>query len=74
VPVLTGLPFGHVPTKVCLPVGAKTELLVEGRDVFVAWGHVGHGDHGHDHPHHDHPHHSHDDPHGHDHDHHGHNH
>lgn len=74
VPVLTGLPFGHVPTKVCLPVGAKTELLVEGRDVFVAWGHVGHGDHGHEHPHHDHPHHSHDDPHGHDHDHHGHNH
>ncbi|MBB3193863.1 LD-carboxypeptidase [Roseateles terrae] len=74
VPVLTGLPFGHVPTKVCLPVGAKTELLVEGHDVFVAWGHVGHGDHGHDHPHHDHPHHTHDDPHGHDHDHHGHNH
>lgn len=59
-PVLTGLPFGHVPTKVCLPVGAKTELLVEGRDVFVAWGHVGHG--------HDHPHHEHDDQHGHDHD------
>ncbi len=74
VPVLIGLPFGHVPTKVCLPVGAKTELLVEGRDVFVAWGHVGHGDHGHDHPHHDHPHHTHDDQHGHDHDHHGHNH
>ncbi|UXH80022.1 LD-carboxypeptidase [Roseateles amylovorans] len=50
VPLLTGLPFGHVPTKVCLPIGAKTELLVEGRDVFVAWGHVGPG--GHDHHHH----------------------
>ena len=22
-PILTGLPFGHVPTKVCLPVGAR---------------------------------------------------
>jgi muramoyltetrapeptide carboxypeptidase len=36
-PILTGLPFGHVPTKVCLPVGAKVELLVEGRDVLVGW-------------------------------------
>lgn len=39
VPVLTGLPFGHVPTKVCLPVGAKVQLAVEGRDAFVLWGH-----------------------------------
>lgn len=39
VPVLTGLPFGHVPTKVCLPVGAKVRLAVEGRDAFVLWGH-----------------------------------
>ena len=38
-PVLTGLPFGHVPTKVCLPVGAKVTLAVEGRDAFVLWGH-----------------------------------
>ncbi len=37
--VLTGLPFGHVPTKVLLPVGAKTTLAVEGRDAFVLWGH-----------------------------------
>jgi muramoyltetrapeptide carboxypeptidase len=37
-PVLTGLPFGHVPTKVCLPVGARVLLSVQGRDVFVAWG------------------------------------
>jgi muramoyltetrapeptide carboxypeptidase len=37
VPVLTGLPFGHVPTKVCLPVGRKVQLVVDRRDVFVAW-------------------------------------
>jgi muramoyltetrapeptide carboxypeptidase len=39
-PVLTGLPFGHVPTKVCLPVGAKVTLAVEGRDAFLLWGHL----------------------------------
>ncbi len=38
VPVLTGLPFGHVPTKVMLPVGHKVELLVQGRDALVFWG------------------------------------
>ena len=38
-PVLTGLPFGHLPTKVMLPVGAKVHLAVEGRDAFVLWGH-----------------------------------
>ncbi|GAB2577976.1 LD-carboxypeptidase [Ramlibacter solisilvae] len=38
-PVFTGLPFGHVPTKVCLPVGEKVHLAVEGRDAFVLWGH-----------------------------------
>jgi muramoyltetrapeptide carboxypeptidase len=37
--VLTGLPFGHVPTKVLLPVGAPVELAVEGRDAFLLWGH-----------------------------------
>jgi len=36
-PVLSGLPFGHVPTKVTLPVGAKVELLVDGRDVLIGW-------------------------------------
>jgi muramoyltetrapeptide carboxypeptidase len=40
VPVLTGLPFGHVPTKVLLPVGAKVDLLVEGRDALLVWGHL----------------------------------
>ena len=38
--VLTGLPFGHVPTKVLLPVGASVSLLVEGRDAFLLWGHA----------------------------------
>jgi len=37
VPVLTGLPFGHVPTKVSLPVGARVELVVQGRDTLLAW-------------------------------------
>lgn len=37
VPVLTGLPFGHVPTKVLLPVGAKVDLLVDGREALVLW-------------------------------------
>ena len=39
VPVLTNLPYGHVATKVVLPVGAKTELMVEGRDAMLFWGH-----------------------------------
>lgn len=39
VPVLTNLPFGHVATKVVLPVGAKTDLVVDGRDALLYWGH-----------------------------------
>ncbi len=38
-PVLTNLPFGHVPTKVLLPVGATVSLSVEGRDALIYWGH-----------------------------------
>jgi muramoyltetrapeptide carboxypeptidase len=38
VPVLTNLPYGHVPTKVMLPVGSKVELAVEGRDALLFWG------------------------------------
>lgn len=38
-PVFTGLPFGHVATKVALPVGAKLHLAIEGRDAFLLWGH-----------------------------------
>ncbi|WP_309639181.1 LD-carboxypeptidase [Methylibium sp.] len=37
-PILSGLPFGHVATKVCLPVGRRVNLVVEGRDVLLAWG------------------------------------
>ena len=45
VPVLTGLPFGHVPTKLCLPVGQKLSLLREGREAFLLWAHQGHHSH-----------------------------
>jgi len=41
-PVLTDLPFGHVQTKLCLPVGQKIDLVVEGRDALLLWAH---GDH-----------------------------
>lgn len=37
--VLTGLPFGHVTTKVLLPVGQPVTLAVEDRDAFLLWGH-----------------------------------
>lgn len=50
-PVLTGLPFGHVRTKVCLPVGGTVELYVQGREAIVGWQsdpRLAH-DHGHDH-------------------------
>jgi muramoyltetrapeptide carboxypeptidase len=36
-PILTGLPFGHVPTKISFPVGRRVELAVQGRDVFIGW-------------------------------------
>jgi muramoyltetrapeptide carboxypeptidase len=36
--VLTGLPFGHVPTKVLLPFGRPCELLVQERDALLLWG------------------------------------
>jgi muramoyltetrapeptide carboxypeptidase len=42
VPVLTDLPFGHVPTKVCLPVGRCVSLLVENRDALLLWAHGAH--------------------------------
>ena len=37
VPILTGLPFGHVATKVSLPVGRRVSLVVEGADALLAW-------------------------------------
>lgn len=49
-PILTGLPFGHVPTKVTMPVGARVALLVDGRDVLIGWDHVHSVTDGHTHP------------------------
>ncbi|WP_211233781.1 LD-carboxypeptidase [Comamonas composti] len=40
IPVLQGLPYGHVPTKVLLPVGLPVSLSVEGRDALIYWGHT----------------------------------
>ena len=40
--VLTDLPFGHVATKLCLPVGQRIDVLVEERDALLLWAH---GDH-----------------------------
>jgi muramoyltetrapeptide carboxypeptidase len=37
VPILTGLPFGHVQPKLTLPVGRRVTLSVQGRDVLVGW-------------------------------------
>ncbi|HEX4508656.1 MAG TPA: LD-carboxypeptidase, partial [Burkholderiaceae bacterium] len=37
VPVLTGFPFGHVPTKVTVPFGARAQLVVEGRNAWLGW-------------------------------------
>jgi muramoyltetrapeptide carboxypeptidase len=37
-PILTGLAFGHVATKVTLPVGARVRLLVDRRDAYIGWG------------------------------------
>ena len=57
-PVLTGLPFGHIRTKVCLPIGATVELFVQGREAILGWQsdpRLAHP-HGHSHDHHAHPH------------------
>ena len=51
-PILTGLPFGHVPTKVSLPVGVKVELLVQGREAFIGWAAEHDHRHGPGHHHH----------------------
>jgi muramoyltetrapeptide carboxypeptidase len=42
VPVLTDLPFGHVATKLCLPLGEKIDLVVEDRDALILWAHEDH--------------------------------
>ncbi len=36
-PVLTGLPMGHVPTIVTLPIGARVTLATQGREAFIGW-------------------------------------
>jgi muramoyltetrapeptide carboxypeptidase len=36
-PLVTGLPFGHVRTKVSFPLGEHVELAVQDRDVLVGW-------------------------------------
>ncbi|MDO5653639.1 MAG: LD-carboxypeptidase, partial [Brachymonas sp.] len=41
-PIITGLPHGHVPTKVLLPVGAKVDVQIQERDCMVLWGHMHH--------------------------------
>ena len=37
--VLTNLPFGHVATKILLPVGLPVTLTVESKEAFLLWGH-----------------------------------
>jgi muramoyltetrapeptide carboxypeptidase len=55
VPLLTDLPFGHVPLKVCLPVGRRVSLIRDERELFLLWPHEHLGDqvhaHSHDHSH-----------------------
>lgn len=40
VAIIEGLPFGHVPTKVLLPVGVRVDLLLDGREAMLLWGHA----------------------------------
>lgn len=37
VPILTGLPFGHVHPKISLPVGRRVQLVVQGKDALIGW-------------------------------------
>lgn len=37
-PILTGLPFGHQPTVVTMPVGRRIDLVVQGREALLVWG------------------------------------
>jgi muramoyltetrapeptide carboxypeptidase len=37
-PVVSNLPYGHVPTKVLLPVGAHVDFSLQGRDALIFWG------------------------------------
>ena len=35
-PVLTGFPFGHVPAKVTLPIGAPATLRIDGSSYVLS--------------------------------------
>lgn len=59
VPILAGLPFGHVPTKLTLPVGVRAELAVDGRNAMLGWAHAHNHEHEHTHGLDDHSGHSH---------------
>ncbi len=39
-PIITGLPHGHVPTKVLLPAGARIDLVEQDRNLLLLWGHL----------------------------------
>ncbi len=39
VPIYTGLPFGHVPDKVTLPVGGRCEMAVAGGRALLRLSH-----------------------------------
>ena len=41
-PVLTDLPFGHVPVKICLPIGQRVSLTREINECFLLWPHDHH--------------------------------
>lgn len=40
VPVMTGLPFGHVRTKLTLPHGAKCRLVRDGSEAYLVFAHA----------------------------------
>ena len=50
-PILSGLPFGHVPMLVTLPVGAPATLLVDRRDALIGWAAGMAHEHEHEHEH-----------------------
>lgn len=39
-PIFTGMPHGHIATKVLLPVGAKVDLHTHKRERILLWGHL----------------------------------
>jgi len=41
-PIFTGLPFGHVPTKVILPVGMPVDLKSDSKELVLHWDATGH--------------------------------